>query len=205
MLDEFKLSEVQAGIQHRLNPNDTTIKWGWVSNKYAIQAGYKTFNVFNIKHFDIQTEVNFARPFTYSHISSLKNYAHYNVALGHPLGSNFLESVTFLRYNYKRLFFEARYSYAKHGTDTAELNFGNDIFKNYTEPAHDYYNELGQVQEVMLKYATLTGAYLVNPSTNLNVYVSYTNRNESSLGISKNQSLITFGIRTSLQNFYYDF
>lgn len=205
MLDEFKLSEVQAGIQHRLNPSDSTIKWGWVSNKYAIQAGYKTFSVFNINHFDIQSEVNFARPFTYSHISSLKNYAHYNVSLAHPLGSNFLESVTFLRYNYKRLFFEARFSYAKHGSDTAGLNYGNDLFKNYTEAAQDYYNKLGQAQEVILKYGTLTTAYLVNPSTNLNVYVSVTNRNESSLGLSKNQRLITFGIRTSLQNFYYDF
>jgi hypothetical protein len=205
MLDEFKLSEVQAGIQHRLHPSDSTIKWGWVSNKYAVQAGYKSFNVFNIKHLDIQSEVNFARPFTYSHISSLKNYAHYNVSLAHPLGSNFLESVTFLRYNFKRLFFEARFSYAKHGSDTAGLNYGNDLFKNYNEPAQDYYNKLGQAQEVNLEYISLTTAYLVNPSTNLNVYVSYTNRNESSLSISKNRRLITLGIRTSLQNFYYDF
>ena len=44
-------------------------------------------------------------------------------------------------------------------------------------------------------------AYLVNPRTNLNIYVNYTMRKENSL----EQSLFTFGIRTSLQNFYYDF
>jgi len=205
LIDEFKLSEVKAGIKHTLNPNDTTIQWGWASNKYALQMGYKTFDLFRIKHLDIQTELNFARPFTYSHISSLKNYGHYRASLGHPLESNFLESVSFLRYNYKRFIFEGRFSYAKHGTDTAGLNFGNDIYKPYTLPAHEYYNELGQADEVKLKYTAITFAYLINPSTNLNVYFAYTNRNETSLTGSKNQNLITFGIRTSLQQFYYDY
>ncbi|MDA3893513.1 MAG: hypothetical protein PF517_17755 [Salinivirgaceae bacterium] len=207
MLDEFKLSHIKDGIKHKLNPNDSTINWGWWGNKYAIQAGYKTFDIFNVKHLDIQTEVNYARPFMYSHLSSLKNYGHYNVSLAHPLGSNFLESVSFLRYNYKRLFFEGRFSYAKHGRDTAGLNFGNDIFKSYNdrEDWQEFGNELSQAEPVILKYATVSVSYLINPSTNLNVYLSYTNRSESSASINTNQGFITFGIRTSLQNFYYDY
>lgn len=195
MLDEFKLSEIK------------NLSEGWWGNKYAIQAGYKTYDLFNLKHIDIQTEVNYARPFIYSHLSSLKNYGHYNVPLAHPMGSNFLESVSFVRYNYKRIFFEGRFSYAKHGRDTVGLNFGNDIFKPYTTRPewHEYDNKLGQAESVTLKYATVTLAYLINPATNLNVYLSYTNRNESSASINTNQSLITFGIRTSLQNFYYDY
>jgi hypothetical protein len=193
MIDEFKLDEIK------------NYKDGWWANKFAIQAGYKTFDLFKVKHLDIQTEVNFARPFMYSHLSSLKNYGHYNVSLAHPLGSNFLESVTFLRYNYKRIFFEGRFSYAKHGSDTAGLNYGNDIFKSYTDRAQDYNNFLGQAEEISLTYATLNLAYLVNPSTNLNVYVSYTHRNETSASLTNSQNLITFGIRTSLGNYYYDF
>jgi len=193
LIDEFLLEEVK------------NYKEGWWGNKYAMQAGYKTFDIFNIKHLDIQTEVNYARPYTFSHISSLKNYGHYNVALGHPLGSNFLESVSFIRYNYKRLFFEGRYSFAKHGSDTAGLNYGNDIFQSYNTRAQEYNNHLGQAQEVTLTYATLTAAYLVNPSTNLNIYVSYTSRNEKSTILNNQQGLITFGIKTSLSNFYYDF
>ncbi len=205
MIDEFKLSDIKAGINHFRNPADTTVLWGSASNKYAMQLGYKTFDLFKVRHLDMQTEVNFVRPYMYSHISTLKNYGHYNVSLAHPLGSNFLESVSFIRYNYKRIFIEGRYSYAKHGSDTAGLNFGNDIFKLYPDAAHQYYNKLGQANPVYLKYTTLTLAYLVNPSTNLNIYVSYTNRSESSLANTNKSSLITFGIRTSLQNFYYDF
>lgn len=207
MLDEFKFSHVKEGIKHKLNPGDSTVQWGWWGNKYAIQAGYKTFDLFGMKHLDIQTEINYARPYIYSHLSSLKNYGHYNVSLAHPLGSNFMESVSFIRYNYERLFFEGRFSYAKHGRDTAGLNFGNDIFKPYTDRQvwQEYGNKLGQAETVTLKYASFTLAYLVNPATNLNIYISYSNRNEASASINSKQSLITFGIRTSLQNFYYDY
>ncbi len=192
MLDEFKLDEFKSFSE------------GWWGNKFGVQAGYKSFDLFRVKHLDFQSEVNFVRPFMYSHVSSLKNYAHYNVSLAHPLGSNFLESVTFVKYNHKRLFLDFRYSYAKHGRDTAGLNYGNNIMLSYNDRAQEYNNYLGQAEEVTLTYATISAAYLVNPVTNLNVYVSYTNRKESSVSINKNQGLITFGIRTSLGNFYYD-
>ena len=193
IIDEFKLSEI------------IDFENGYWGNKFAIQAGYKTFDLFKIEHLDIQTEFNYVRPYMYSHISSLKNYGHYNVSLAHPLGSNFWESVSFLRYNYKRLFFEGRYSYAKHGTDSAGLNYGNDIYKPYETRVNEYGNYLGQNEPVNLQYASLMVAFLVNPRTNLNIYFNYTLRSESSATLSKNQSFITFGIRTSLQNFYYDY
>jgi len=201
MIDEFKIREIKADFQHRMNPSDTTIQWGWWANKWAFQMGYKTFDLFGFKHLDIQSEFNYVRPYMYSHLITKQNYGHYNASLAHPLGSNFWESVSFVRYNYKRLFFEGRYSYAKHGSDTAGLNFGNDIYAPYTTHAQEYGNYMGQAQEVTLKYTSFMVAYLVNPRTNLNIYVNYTMRKENSL----EQSLFTFGIRTSLQNFYYDF
>jgi hypothetical protein len=192
LIDEFLLSELTARNE-------------WWGNKWAIQAGYKTFDVFDWKHLDFQTEFNYVRPFTYSHLISEQNYGHYNASLAHPLGSNFWESVTFIRYNHKRIFLEGRFSYAKHGSDTAGFNFGNNIYASYDTRTKEYDNYLGQAQEVNLTYASLMLAYLVNPQTNLNLYVQYTSRNEM-IGDTKNQqSLITFGIRTSLQNFYYDF
>lgn len=192
MIDEIKWSEFTAGT-------------GWWGNKWAMQAGYKTFDLFKVKNLDIQTEFNYVRPYMYSHIRPTSNYGHYNQPLAHPLGSNFWESVSFVRYNYKRIFFEGRFSYALHGADTAGLNFGNDIFIPYTNHEKEYDNYVGQAQKVDLTYFNLQLAYLVNPSTNLNVYVNYTKRSESSVGDTKNQSLITFGLRTSLGNFYYDF
>lgn len=192
MLDEFKLSEIKA-------------RNGWWANKYALQAGYKTYNLFKVKNLDIQTEINYVRPFMYSHFRPTSNYGHYNQPLAHPLGSNFIESVSILRYNYKRLFFEGKFSYAKHGRDTADLNFGNDVFLSYETRYQEYNNTLLQAEQVDLKYLNLQLAYLVNPSTNLNVYVNYTHRSEASATENKSQSLITFGLRTSLGNFYFDY
>ncbi|MGD9992749.1 MAG: hypothetical protein AB7S69_05575 [Salinivirgaceae bacterium] len=192
MIDEFKLSEIKAGN-------------GWWANKWAFQAGYKTFDLFDWQHFDVQTEFNYVRPFMYSHYSTLQNYGHHNQPLAHPLGSNFWESLTFLRYQHNRIFVEGRFSHARHGSDTAGMNYGNDIYNSYDTRAKEYDNYLGQAQTINLSYASLMLAYLVNPRTNLNVYVAYTRRNEQINSISNKQSLITFGIRTSLQNFYYDF
>ncbi len=192
IIDEFKVDEMIAGT-------------GWWANKWGVQAGYKTFDLFGLEHLDIQSEFNYVRPFMYSHHIPKQNYGHYQVSLAHPLGSNFWESVSFLRYNYKRLFLEGRYSFAKHGSDTAGQNFGNDIYLSYDTRYQDYGNYVGRAQEVTLQYTSLVAAFLVNPRTNLNVYVNYTLRKEIMGTESLNQSLITFGIRTSLQNFYYDF
>ncbi len=192
MIDELKWSEFKSGS-------------GWWGNKWGLQAGYKTFDLFKIKHLDIQTEFNYVRPYMYSHLKTTSNYGHYNSSLAHPLGSNFWESVSFVKYNYKRLFFEGRYSYALHGIDINDLNYGNNIWEPYTTHEKEYDNFIGQAEEVKLQYLNLMLAYLVNPATNLNVYVNYTNRSESSTSIDNKQSLISFGIRTSLSNFYYDF
>ncbi|MFA6403537.1 MAG: hypothetical protein WCX31_18230 [Salinivirgaceae bacterium] len=192
IIDEFKVDEMIAGS-------------GWWGNKWGVQDGYKTFDLFGLEHLDIQSEFNYVQPFMYSHHIPKQNYGHYQVSLAHPLGSNFWESVSFLRYNYKRLFLEGRYSIALHGSDTAGYNFGNDIYLSYDTRYQDYGNYVGQAQEVTLQYTSLLAAFLVNPRTNLNVYVNYTLRKEITGSESLNQSLITFGIRTSLQNFYYDF
>lgn len=200
-IDEFKTSNVKADFKHWIHPDDTTIQWGWWANKWAFQAGYKTFDLFGLQHLDLQGEFNYVKPYMYSHLITKQNYGHYNASLAHPLGSNFWESLIFLRYQYKRLFFEGRYSYAIHGSDTAGLNFGNNIYEAYDTRVHEYGNYLGQAEKVVLKYTTARISYLVNPRTNMNVYVGFTLRKEN----EDEKKLITFGICTSLQNFYYDF
>ena len=85
MLDEFVLKEVKAGN-------------GWWGNKQGIQAGFKYIDAFKIKNFDLQGEINYVRPFTYSHIDSVANYSHYNQPLAHPLGANFYEIMLNLHY-----------------------------------------------------------------------------------------------------------
>lgn len=192
IIDEFKLSELIA-------------QNGWWANKYGFQTGYKTFDLFGLQNLNLQTEFNYVRPFMYTHNSTLQNYAHFNQPLAHPMGANFWESVSFIRYHKNRFYFEGRFSYALHGSDTANMNFGNDIYQDYETHAKEYDNYLGQTQEVHLTYAKAQIAYLVNSRTNLNLYLNYTYRKETIATKNTIQGLITLGIRTSLQNFYYDF
>ena len=204
IIDEFKLENVKAGIKHQFNKSDSTIKWGWWANKWALQMGYKTFDLFGLQHLDIQAEMNIARPFMYSHVTHIQNYGHYKQPLAHPLGSNFRELVLIGRYNYKRLFVEAKYIHAMHGRDVGGQNMGNNIYTDYTSYAQEYHNEIGQGQKVILQNTNAKAAFLINPRTNMNVYVGFTRRSEK-INDKTSKNLITFGLRTSLQNMYYDF
>jgi hypothetical protein len=118
LMDEFNLSHIRK-------------QDGWWANKQAYQAGLKSFDLFRIKNLMFQTEYNYIRPYTYSHISPTQNYGHYNQPLAHPLGANLQESVSFLRYKYRHFYFEAQFSYIIMGTDTGNVNYGGNIYKSY--------------------------------------------------------------------------
>jgi hypothetical protein len=193
-LDEFKLSEVMG--EHGK---------GWYANKQAIQFGGKYYNVFGIKNLDGQSEINYVRPFTYSHYNPRSNYTHYNQSLTHPLGTNFIESVSFLRYRMKSFFIETELLYAIHGQENADENLGNDIFKSYTNPDHEYNNTLAQGLKTKLLYENIRLVYIVNPKNNFNVEVGISNRTEKTDTYTTNSQYVYIGFRTSLTNKYYDF
>lgn len=194
ILDEFKFEEFK---KHS----------GWWGSKYGLQAGYKTFDIANIKNLDFQTEFNYVRPFTYSHFTYSQNYAHAGQPLAHPRGANFYESVSFLRYNWKRIFFEAKYEYLVYGRDTANSNYGGDIFKLYQTRTQEYDNTIGKggSQEI-ITYKDLTVSYLINPKMNMRVSLGVSNRKlKSEVTEDQNKWLFMLGFKTSLDNFYYDF
>ena len=131
LLDEFKLDEVRSGM-------------GWWGNKQGVQIGFKSFNVAGVKHLSLQSEFNYVRPYTYSHVNETTNYAQFNQALADPLGANFMESVSFLRYNYKRWYLQAELMMALIGLDKDSLDYGSDIFISYNDRVQDYSNRVGQ-------------------------------------------------------------
>ena len=190
MLDEFKLSEVLAGD-------------GWYANKWGAQLGFKSFDLFKARNLDFQTEVNIARPFTYSHWN-YANYAHYSQPLAHPLGSNFWESVTFIKYHYKRWYFFNEFQYYRYGADTAGVNYGGDIFKFYTTKTKEYGNTITQgLKTNVIRNETVIG-YLINPATNMNISLGFVYRNENTDLHRLNTSYIYLAFRTSLWNWSYD-
>jgi len=192
LLDEIKVHEIFSGE-------------GWWGNKSALQAGFRLFDVAGLNGLSLQSEVNFVRPYTYSSRTSTLCYGHYNEALAHPLGANFIESVSILKYHCKRFFVQMKFNYIVYGADSAGINYGNDIWQSYTTRPVEYGNFVGQGDKTKLNIVDASVSYLVNPATNMNltlglmrrVAVSDSDRNES--------TFLYFGFRTSLNNLYYDF
>jgi hypothetical protein len=197
MLDEFKISEVRSGK-------------GWWANKQALQFGFKSFNLFALKNFHFLTEFNFVRPYTFQHRSSLTAYGHYNQSITHPLGANFYESVTKLNYKYNSFFTEVEMMYALIGYDTKDsaekyINYGQNIFESYNTHPNEYGNWVGQGNETKQFYTDLKIGYLLNPKTNLALECGITNRIAKNAEGNHHTSFFYFGIKTRLNNRYFDF
>ena len=126
LLDEFTSKELVAGN-------------GYWANKFAIQLGGKYFDAFTVKNLDLQGELNLVRPYTYTHFDSTANYTHYNQPLAHPLGAGFAELLGTIKYQpVKNLFISLKGMYYKKGVDSAGLNFGGNIFKDYDTRVSSY-------------------------------------------------------------------
>ena len=192
ILDEFKVSEVTAGN-------------GWWGNKQGFQLGFKGYDMLGVDNLYFQTEYNWIRPYTYSQREPIKNYGHYNQPLAHPFGANFWESVNFIKYSYKRLFFNYQFIYSIYGGDPPGMNYGKDIYLSYNTRVQDYDNYVGQGIKTTLIYNNISASYLINPAYNLNFTIGYINRNLSTDADTHATNYIYIGLRTSIGNKYYDF
>jgi hypothetical protein len=192
VLDEFLLKEVLKNT-------------GWWANKYAVQIGFKWFDLFTIKRLNFQTEYNYARPYTYSHGSVQQNYGHMNQSLAHPLGANFRESATFINYRYKRLFIEAKVVYAYYGADSLGSDSGKNIFVSYSNRDSEYGNHTGQGVQTFLTNASIRAAYVLDTRMNAKVEFGFSERIEQTEKVTKNLSCIFFGLRMDLCNLYNDY
>ncbi|MDQ3190076.1 MAG: hypothetical protein M3Q58_00625, partial [Bacteroidota bacterium] len=101
---------------------------GLKKGRYGWQAGLKTFDFLTIKNLHLQAEFNSVEPYTYAFQNPIQNYAHYNQALAHPLGAGFKEVVGFVDYRFRDLIFALKINYALMNRDTANSNFGGNIF-----------------------------------------------------------------------------
>lgn len=189
---------------------------GYYANKQSYQFGVKSYNCFGIKNLFLQGEFNLVRPYMYSHWSGESNYAHLNQPLAHPWGGNFYEIVARAQYNYKRFYFQYKMNYGQWGDDIITENgefqyYGHDIYRNYIDhyhidgkPLYGHYMLTGEKNTLLMN--NFVASWIVNPSYNLNVFAEITHRNQTIDGSdSYNDFIISFGIRTTLDNKYYDF
>jgi|WetSurSiteA1Bulk_404760.scaffolds.fasta_scaffold00362_12 hypothetical protein len=192
VIDEMMVKEFFAGN-------------GWAGNKFAWQLGVKTFDLFGIQDLSLQAEANLIRPYMYSHYNLVQNYSNAREPLAHPSGANTKEAVVIGKYNYKRLYFNLKYVWEGTGLDSAGISYGKNIFRNWNDHPNEYGNYTGQGLYTTMNQLDLIVSFLVNPSTNMNLFAGVTFRRELNTEMDNRYTYFSFGFRTSLRNLYYDF
>ena len=131
ILDEFFLAEIKA-------------KSGWWANKYGGQFGIKGRFSHGENNFFYRVEYNFARPYTYSHLSEELNYGNQGTTLSHPYGSNFMEILGEFKWQRKKLFGKVFANYFLLGADKDGFNYGGNIYESYVNRPFEYGHYIGQ-------------------------------------------------------------
>lgn len=192
MLDDWKSSDT-----HRA-----------ANTKSGYQFGFKGFDVFTVKNLSVQVEYNSVQPYAYAASDPEQSYTHYNQSLAHPLGANFYEVLGFINYRFQDFFIQLKGTYALKGADSLDVNYGGDVFRSTdisaTSPIFPQTTLAQGVKTTLITEDAQIG-YLLNPSTNLKLYLGATNRTAHTQQSDKNTLLIYFGISTAISNFYFDF
>lgn len=181
---------------------------GSIHNKQGIQAGIKFFDLFKLKNLHVRAEYNKVRPYAYAHKKVEQSYTHYNQSLAHPLGANFTEYVSFINYRFKNFYTEIKLSSATIGADTSGYSLGNNIFESdnfaFYGPESTV-NMQNQGGKAGLTHTDFKIGYIINPATNFNIIAGISTRLLNFDNQTSKTQYVYFGIRTSLNNVYYDF
>lgn len=192
LLDEFLLGEIKANR-------------GWWANKFGYQLGVKYLDVLNIKNLDMQVEINRARPFTYTHFDSVSNYSNNNMPLAHPLGAGFQEYIVATKYQpLKKLFLDAKFIYFYQGQDTAGINFGNNILRDYKDRPTNYGWKIGSGNKATCIYFNTNIAYEVKENLFFDAGIVFRNYKLAS-GTTNNTVIFNVGFRWNITKQQFEF
>ncbi len=170
------------------------------AQKYGFQLGVKSYRIFKIP-LAFQLEYNQVQPFTYAH-SGAQNFVHASQEVAHPLGANFRETVFKVSYHWKDFYFSYQLNYAQTGLDNRGFISGQDILVPYTgNLSHNLLQ--GQQAEIVNHTAELS--FLINPTSNMKLFLRYRSRNFHFNGIDTKESFVSLGLRTYFRSSYDDF
>jgi len=204
LADEFRFSEVRAGDQ-------------WWGNKFGFQAGVFYPDAFGVENLDVRIEGNAVRPFTYTHKdtlgdflqNSIANYSNYNQPMAHPLGANFQEILTLIRYQpTQNITISALLSFAQQGRSNPDLiNAGDDILiPNALAPDGTRASEYGVafLQGDLASITSLKFDLSYSFFHNYSINLSYLKRSETGLN-SIETDYIGLGIRANFDGHRLDY
>src|SRR5690554_6399509 len=160
-IDEFVLKEL-------------TSRSRWWANKYSGQIGFKGKEELSIGKLRWLAELNFARPFIYSHLNVSTNYGNQGRPLAHPLGSNFAEvyaeaSLQFTpKFNLKGKFFFVQQG-GGDGSDT--LSYGSDVYMPYTEKPFEYGYKIGGNGKINRYHFSLEANYQLSKKLKIEAFI----------------------------------
>lgn len=194
-------------VMDDIDPSYTENK---LRNKYAYQAGLKSYKLFTVKNWFASVEYNRVRPFMYSAGNSAQSYSHNNQSLTHPLGANFNELIFLTNYYFLKnhLGVYIKSTFAQIGVDTLGKNNGTNIFTSNAYAVNgllseSYTNEFGVKKQIVNHQVRLY--YIVNTKTNLQIFAEYNIRTAQLLQAKTTENYFNIGIKTLLSDWYFDF
>ena len=205
LIDEFLFAYLKADVQHFFNPNANTAQpSGWWANKHAGLMGFKWKEPFSLKGILLHSEISYARPYIFTHLSNKENYGNNNLPLGHHLGANFEHWLTFLTFAKNNLMVEFSYELGKQGLDRNQTeNWGSNVNLSYNTRQNEFGNYMLQGFLSTYQKTTISVNYLIIPQVNMSVFgtASFIRQNMPN-GFNYQEPLFFIGIKTNLFNNY---
>ena len=152
----------------------------------ALQLGLQSYNL-GVKNFDLGFEYNRVQSDVYSFSALYTDATHMNQTVGHPL-NNMYEYVLRSRYRYGRYFARVKWNY---------------IIQDRVEERNDAPMWINR----NLKQWDVEVGYWINPKTNSEFIVSYSDRIDDRTNdlVKQHATILMLGIRTGLHAVYRDF
>ena len=97
-----------------------------------------------------------------------------------------------------------------YNSDTDTYSYGGDIYRDYSERNATYGIKTGQGNKASIFVGEFQAGYLINPATNLKLFGSLLYRKfeapvENDVFKNGTTTWISFGLRSDLSNWYFDF
>ena len=173
---------------------------GWWGNKYGFQLGLQSSDPFRLAGLHLLAEANMVQPYTYSHSNTLTNYGYEMQPLAHPFGANFIEGLIEAKYYHNKNIFSLTIIHAVSGLDSAGVDYGQNIYRNYTQRPSDYGIKL--LQGLRSNYTAFNLSYsrLLIPKWDLTIAAGVNGSYTKTTNLGQLENYFYISLKTLLNN-----